>query len=240
MPKRKYADLHLIVSDDGDPPELLLKMARHLGFSLVALSTSNPLKVKMLSDIKRLGSEVGVDVAFRLDLHTSSVGELKRYLRKFRRDFEIISVNCLNVAVARLAARDRRVDITYYNPDNILSILDEGQITLLSESGHCVEVNLLDFLHEPSDRQARMLWNCRLALKRVLRKKIPIIFSSGASRILDMRAPRELASIAFILLDDEALARESVSSIPQAIVKNNREKLSQHYVQPGVKVVEEW
>ncbi|MEM0232949.1 MAG: RNase P subunit p30 family protein [Candidatus Nezhaarchaeales archaeon] len=242
MPKRRYADLHVKVTDGGSHPELLIKMAKHLGFSLIAISTEDPYKLKDLTAAKDIGRSLGIDVALRLDLKSSNPNELKNYLRKLRRSVEIVGVYCSNVAVARMAARDRRVDITFYNPENVLSILDEGQVSLLAESGHCVEVNFTDLLHVGLDKQAKVLWNYSLMFKRVARKGMPLIISSGASNIIDMRTPRELSALAFLLLDEdkEKLARDMVSTIPMKLVQVNREKLSPYFVQPGVKVVNEW
>ncbi len=240
MPKRRYADLHIKITDEGDPPELLIKMAKHLGFSLIALSVESFHKLKLLEPLKKLGDDLGLDIAFRLDLRPSNPNDLKFYLRKFRRKIEIIAVYCHNVAIARIAARDRRVDITFYNPENMLSIFDEGQVSLLIESGHYVEVNLSDLLHKPSDKQARILWNYRRVLGNAKKRGISIIFSSGSSKIIDMRAPRELSALASIIIDDDLLAKNAVSTTPMKLVQANREKLGPRYVQPGVKVVNEW
>lgn len=240
MSKRYYADLHVRVTDEGDAPELLIKMARHLGFSLIALSFDDPHKLKDLKGIKDRARALGVDVAIRADLRPSSPSELKECLRKLRRSVEVIGVYCYDTSIARTAARDRRVDVTFYDPENVLSILDEGQLSLLAESGHYVEVNLVDFLHAAPDKQAKTLWNYGLALKRVTRRGIPIAVSSGASKIVDMRAPRELYAIAYLLLDEKEMAREAVSTKPMELVYLNREKLSPSFVQPGVRMVDEW
>lgn len=242
MPKRRYADLHVRVVEGGSPPALFIKMAKHLGFSLIALSSDDPHKLKDLEIAKGVGEDFGVDVALRLDLKSSNPSELKTYLRKLRRNVEIIGVYCHNLAVARTAARDRRVDVTFYNPENVFSILDEGQISLLVESSHCVEVNFTDLLHIGPDRQAKVLWDYSLVFKRIKKRGIPILISSGASSIIDMRAPKDLSALASLLLgeDEEKLARDVVSTIPMRLVQTNREKLGSSFVQPGVKVVDVW
>ena len=240
MPKRHYADLHVRVVSEGDSPRLLIKMAKHLGLSLIALSLEDPHKLEDIKSIKDYCKEVGIDVAIRADLKPSSASELKRCLRKLRRSVEVIGVYCRDTAVARTAARDRRVDVTFYDPENVLSILDEGQLSLLAESGHYVEVNLVDFLYVPPEKQAKAMWNYGLALKRAVRRGIPIVVSSGASKIIEMRAPRELCALALLLLDEKELAREAVSTKPLELIRQNRERLSPNFVQPGVKVVDEW
>jgi len=55
-----------------------------------------------------------------------------------------------------------------------------------------------------------------------------------------MRAPRELYAFALLLLDEKELTREAVSTKPLELIRLNREKLSPNFVQPGVKVVDEW
>ncbi|MEM2025911.1 MAG: RNase P subunit p30 family protein, partial [Desulfurococcaceae archaeon] len=215
-------DLHVRLSCGGDPPELLIGMARHLGYSLIALSLEKEPRGAPLEGLRSLSREAGLDLAFRLDLKPSSPGELKAWLSRFRRRFEVIAVYCGNVAVARTAARDRRIDVTFYDLENLPSLLDEGQMSLLQEHGKHIEFNLSDMLGLPVDKQWKALWSYRYAFKEAKRRGIPIVFSSGASRITDMRAPRELSAVASMLLEDASLARSSVSLIPARIEDENR------------------
>lgn len=243
MPKRRYVDLHVKLYGDHDPPELLAKMAKHLGFSLIAFSLDpTPLQRcnEIMGEVKKTCEQLGLDVAFRLDLQPLRSGELKSLLRKYRRTFEVIAVKCRNVSVARVAARDRRVDVTYFDPSDVPSLLDESQVNLMVESGHFIEVNLLDLVYEQPEKQARALWNYRVAIEAAVKKGVPLIFSSGSSKALEMRAPRELSSVALLVVGNERLARDSVSINPMKLIEVNREKLKPTYVQPGVKVVESW
>jgi RNase P/RNase MRP subunit p30 len=67
---------------------------------------------------------------------------------------------------------------------------------------------------------------------------VPIVVSSGASNELLLRKPMELALMASLFDLEKHSALDAVSKNPAAIVKRNREKLSSHFVAPGIRVVQ--
>ena len=68
---------------------------------------------------------------------------------------------------------------------------------------------------------------------------VPIVVSSGVAEERFMRFPRDMASLAYMVGLDEASALDAVSTIPEAIVKRNREKLSKRFVAPGITIIKE-
>ncbi len=54
-----------------------------------------------------------------------------------------------------------------------------------------------------------------------------------------MRFPRDMASLGYLFGLDEASALNAVSTNPVAIIKRNREKLSDRFVAPGISIVKE-
>ena len=80
-----------------------------------------------------------------------------------------------------------------------------------------------------------MRWEVALAREF----KVPVVVSSGAGDERLMRAPKDMASLAYVFGMDEASALDAVSNNPSVIVKRNREKLGSHFVAPGVSIVKE-
>jgi RNase P/RNase MRP subunit p30 len=68
---------------------------------------------------------------------------------------------------------------------------------------------------------------------------VPVVVSSGVAEERLMRLPRDLASLAFLFGLDEAQALDATSTSPAAIVRRNREKLSNRFVAPGITVIKE-
>jgi RNase P/RNase MRP subunit p30 len=69
--------------------------------------------------------------------------------------------------------------------------------------------------------------------------RLPIVISSGASELMLMRKPREVAVLAslFGLTGDAAL--DAVSQNPAALVERNRQKLSAGFVAPGIQLIKQ-
>ena len=105
---RHFIDLHLKASQDPEIFRQMLIRAVKLGFQRVAVTLSTPI---LMQKIKEQAFELGLDLVSRIDLNPKNPGDLSRSLRKFRRKFEVVSVCCRNKQVARMAARDNRVDI---------------------------------------------------------------------------------------------------------------------------------
>jgi RNase P/RNase MRP subunit p30 len=68
---------------------------------------------------------------------------------------------------------------------------------------------------------------------------VPVVVSSGISRELLLRKPREMAALGFLFGLDEVSGLDAVSRNPVALVERNREKLSSGFVAPGIRVVKE-
>jgi RNase P/RNase MRP subunit p30 len=68
---------------------------------------------------------------------------------------------------------------------------------------------------------------------------VPVVLSSGVGEEQLMRAPRDMASLAYLFGMEESSALDTVSTNPTAIVQRNREKLGSSFVAPGISVVKE-
>lgn len=241
MPKRRFVDLHVksSLSSGKSSPSQIARMASHLGFKAIGLADFNLQNIDLLPDIRKIFESYGVDLVARADLYEQSPKLLKSALRKLRRRVEVIAVYCRNINVARLAARDRRVDLLIFSAKSWReNFFDKSEAALALSGESALEVNLIDLIRARSSSERiqaiRILSeNVRMAK----RYDLPVIFSSGATSIYEMRAPRELAALATLLGLTEYEARESLSKIPLELVLKNREKLSEYYIMPGVRLI---
>ena len=220
---RRYVDLWVRCENMEKCLEMI-KCLKRLGFSSAALELQEEC-VEKFDDLKREAKEIGLSLYKKLVLEPSSRKELLKLLRENRGRFEVISVICKNLETALVAARDSRVD-TIIIPVNPRYRFDKGVAALLKNR---VELPFRYFLE---DRGGFLRTASEIVL--VLGKKCGIIVSSAGSRSLELRNPRQLASLLQVLGFDEERALDSVSSEAINLIEENLVKLSKNYVMRGV------
>lgn len=222
---REFIDLSLMPKNETSL-ELMFQTARALGYSAVGL--------------EKTGSDV-IDVINRVDLYPRNQNELSKKLRKLRHSTEVIVVHCDNKSVARQAAHDHRIDLIRFpvNRDTKKRIyLDRRQAGLMRDSGAGFEVNLKDLLVDDRHLLAKRIVAIKKSLDIAIKYGLPVVASSGAENIYGLRDPHGLAALMSLLGVDFEPALDMVSANPTRLVTENREKLKNSYVLPGVWVIE--
>ena len=232
---RKFVDLHLTPTNSAMSATMLQEASR-LGFACVGLTQDNGNRNSPEKDPR--GDSL--DIARRIDLRPRNPNELTSSLRRIRRRFEIISVECRSKPVARQAARDNRVDILNF-PTQIQGRkrvrFDRQEASLASGTNCAYEVNLSDLLNNGAHVASRLLSMMAVEVENAIRYDVPVVVSSGADEPLLMRGPRELAASMQLLGIGEEESLDMVSDVPRELVERNRSKLEPGYVSPGVRRV---
>jgi RNase P/RNase MRP subunit p30 len=237
--KRAYADLHLC-ANANDPPQVsrLINKASVLGYSLVAVPLSPRTPEHRLQQLRKVCEEVCIGFASRVDLRPSTPEELLKELRKLRRTFELVAVMCESKAVARQAAKDRRVDLLNFpQPDFRRAFFDSAEAELASSCLASVEIDIRPLLTQEGAGRVRRLSYLRKEVQTAKEFHVPIVLSSGVSEELLMRRPMDLAALGSLFDLDKVSATDAVSKNTTAIVKRNREKLSSRFIAPGIRVI---
>lgn len=239
---RRFTDLHLRFPR-GNLGELeeMLKLSSDLGYSTIAISFNQNMRDE-IKQARAICSDLGIDLATRVDLEPNTAGELLRALKELRYKSEIIAVKCLSKPVARQAAKDRRVDLLNFPTEATQRErihFDHQEAVLASGSLSALEINASTILGGEPSRRARLLATMRKEIAEARRMGVPFILSSGAEDLYGLRSPRDLASLLALMDLDWELALDAVSEEPLKIVERNRQKLKAGYISPGVRVVEE-
>ena len=238
---RAFADLHLRVDAKNEQATRgLINRAARFGYSQISIPfTSKPSEDELVK-LKALCGEAGVDFVSRADFYPRSESELTRFLRKFRRRFEVICISCDNKEAARQAAKDRRVDLlNFSNLDHRKRFFDRAEAELASGSLAALEVDVKHLLILEGPPRVRLLTSLRREVAVAQEFDVPVVVSGGVGEERLMRAPRDMASLAYLFGMDEASALDAVSTNPSAIVRRNRKKLGSHFVAPGISIVKE-
>jgi RNase P/RNase MRP subunit p30 len=176
------------------------------------------------SHVASTQSTEGLKVVTRIDIEAKRGKELQDALRKSRRKYNIVAVRCLSKEVARIVARDERVDILLFPEDPTQrrqNWLDHHEAELLDGAGRAYEINASELLAASPMRLAKVITTIKRDLVVASRHNIPVVLSSGATSSILMREPRALTALATLLDIDEDYAADMLSTIPEAILARN-------------------
>ena len=235
---RAFADLHLRASIN-DPQRLIAKAAT-LGYQQIAIPFSTPPTEAELSALKSYTNTSGINLVTRADFKPRTQEDLTRFLRKYRRQFEVICIVCDNKDVARQAAKDHRVDILNFpSMDYKKRFFDRAEAELASSTEAALEIDAKPLLTLEGPPRTRFLSTIRRETAIAKEFHVPIIISSGVSESMLMRKPYDLAALGYLFGLQEEICLDAVSTNPDAIVTKNRTKLSSKFIAPGITLLKE-
>ncbi|MBS7643393.1 hypothetical protein KEJ26_02255 [Candidatus Bathyarchaeota archaeon] len=234
---RRFVDLHLI------PPlkdlSMIKKMANtavEIGLSTVAFTFPMDTPIDEIEQVRSICREVGVDFASRTDLSQLKPSDLIRALRKIRKKFEIVGVQCVSESIARCAAKDSRVDILNFPIESHFAFDRHSGRTVLPMSA-ALEINVITLTQLQGVERAKLINKLNHRLEVVQKLHIPIVISSGATSWTTMRGPMDMAAFVSLIGLDLQTAIKAVSTMPMAILTRNRMKLDPSFVMPGVRLI---
>jgi RNase P/RNase MRP subunit p30 len=238
---RTFADLHLRINPkDLQTAQRLIGKAARMGYHYVSIPFTQGVQETDIAPLKAMCAQIGVDFVLRADFKPRTQEDLMRFLRKFRRQFEVICIICDSKEIARQAAKDRRVDlITFPSLDYHKRFFDRAEAELACNSLTALEVDVKSLLVMEGPPRVRLLSSLRREVAVALEFHVPVVVSSGVGEEHLMRMPRDLASLSYLFGLDAVQALDAVSANAQGIVLRNREKLSSRFVAPGISVVKE-
>ncbi len=196
---RPFVDLHLRINPKDQPvAQRLITKAAQMGYRTISVPFTNGINETEVAELKTACIQAGIDFALRADFKPRTQEDLMRFLRKFRRSFEIICVVCDTKEVARQAAKDRRVDLLNFpSLDYHKRFFDRAEAELASCSLAALEVDIKPLLVMEGPARVRLLSSLRREVAIALEFHVPIIVSSGVGEEILMRLPRDLASLGY-------------------------------------------
>ncbi|MCD6381971.1 MAG: hypothetical protein J7L43_03270 [Candidatus Aenigmarchaeota archaeon] len=209
-----YYDLHIEVND----VDKVIELAKRLGYSGISIINIDKETAKSLSEKHEF------DVISSKMIVVNSKDELKKELSESRTNYEILIVSGGTYEINRAACEDSRVDILAHPEKGRKdSGLDHICMKAAEENDVAIEINFSEILN--SGHRSRTMAFIRNNIMLAEKYNTKIIITSGAKSIWNLRAPRDLASIGFLLGMELGKSIQSVSTIPEDIIRINREKL---------------
>lgn len=226
---RKFIDLHIIPNmEDEQSCALIPKMLNAAGYHGAALALPTGLPRERIRILRSHFAKFGIEMFVRVDLKCGTRHELLKLLRNYRNTCEILAVNCLNHNLALVAARDRRVDIIFFDPANRKVRFDHA---IANISNAALELNVCTIFSNET-AIARLTNDMNIAMQH----KVRIVISSGCSSVMMIRTPGQLSAIGTVLGLGASQAHDGVSTTPWSIAHRNCERRLASYIEDGVTI----
>jgi RNase P/RNase MRP subunit p30 len=237
----KFSDLRLCVPvRDMEQVKKMIAKSSELGYDQIGVPLPLSMREESVGQLRQISEDYGLDFVTRLDIVAKSSSELLGSLRRFRRRFEVLSVSCNSKQLARLAARDRRVDLLRFpSLESRKLFFDWAEAELASKSSAAFEIDATRLLGAEGFTHAGLFSRLRKEVSTAKSFGVPMVISSGATEPLLLRKPHDYASLALLFDMSLSLALEAMSKHPLDIVERNRQKQSSRYVSPGIRIVKE-
>ncbi len=234
---RQAFDACVVVTGHESDEELLRKLCGkliELGYKGAAFTTTNVRRLNELKlAIKRLSSEVELDLVLRLELEEMPPGRAKKILAKYRRSIELISMAPKTRHTLAFASRDRRIDILYVAPTSSPPLY-RGDWRYISSTDKLVELRVYPLMTATDTYSlARVLRSYMKLVKRAPQRMLGhFLLSSGAGSPRYLCTPHSLKALAHSL----GFPDPGFSKVIERVTIN-RDKIRGLIPVPGVRVV---
>lgn len=223
----KFFDFH-IQAADHDSSLRLLSEASRLGYHGAVLVCPDETYSRLQPEIELLrdNPEIrGLEVAAGVMINASNPQDMRRKVNRFRRKADVVYVSGGDLKVNRAACENPRVDVL---SAPYSSRRDAGMNHVLAREAArnrvAVELVTSDVTGSWLKVRARVLEYFRDILKLHRKFHFPLLLSSRASSIYDLRTPRDLMNLAVCFGMSTHEVRGALSSTPSSIIEYSRKR----------------
>ena len=234
---RKYYDLNISIQDESVLD--LIRRAEKLEFSGICLVIDAENKEQLESLRKEINiTETKIDVFVGANITAENPEIMRRKVDQFRDYADLIIIHGGDLAVNRAACENSKVDILSHPSSNRKdSGMDHVMAKLAHDNNVAIELNFRSVLHSYSKIRVHILSHMQENVMLAKHAGAHIIVTSGSKSIWDMRAGRELSTLAIMCGIDREKAVMSISEIPAIIVNRILNIKKDSHVMPGVKTI---
>lgn len=214
----KYFDLNVHAYPETDAPvEELLRVAKRYGYAGIAITNHDEAVVP---------EPVESNVVFTgVEIHAQSVVELKRKIKRYRGNVTLVAVHGGDDKINRAAVENPKVDILAHPcGEKGESSLNHVLVRFAADNGVAIDFNMNALIRSRRGDRARVIGKMRDNLKLVRKYNAPMILTSHAHAIYDLRAPRELIALATLFGMTKEEATSALCDTPQGILEKRWNK----------------
>ncbi|MBI2543158.1 MAG: PHP domain-containing protein [Candidatus Aenigmarchaeota archaeon] len=235
----KYFDLHIHSAFSGGQSSLeqLASTAKELGYSGICFAEYFQSEVqlkKLKEEITKVKDKINIEIY--LGFEARNPKELSKLVER-RRMFDILLVQGGDLGMNRIACETPEVDIITHPENNRTdSGLNHVLVKSAAKNNVAIEVNFREILLGTKRTRSMIMKNIAQSIKLAKKYHAPVILCSGAISHFELRDPMILTSMANQLGMELNEAENSISKVPERIIKQSEERKSDKWIMPGVVV----
>ncbi len=177
--------------------------------------------------LEELPKAEGIDLVSCAIIKADNANDIDTIARKIRNKVEIVMVHGGDYEINRASCESPLIDVLLH-PE--LGRKDSGFDHICAraaaENKVAIEVNFREILESYKRKRIYVLSSMRKNVKLAMKYGGRIVTASGAVSRWGMRPPRDLMSFAYLLGLDLGDAIATTSTVPEEMVRINREKLA--------------
>lgn len=182
---------------------------------------------------------IAINILIGAEISAKSVGEMHAKVDRLRDFADIIIVLGGEAEINRAACENPKVDVLAH-PElkRKDSGIDHVMAAQAAKNKVAIELNFRCFLNSRGKERVFILSRMRRNAMLAHKFNAPLIAASGAENVWEMRAGRELATLAYLCGTTVESAISAVSSVPEFLVNRVSEIKGKGFVMPGVRIAE--
>ncbi len=229
--------VHSAFSEGESTIEQLAQRAKELGYAGICFSEYYEGRAQLEKlKAKIAGASKKTKIEILLGFEARNTHELKR-LTDMRRLYDVLLARGGDLRLNRAAVEAKEVDIlTHPEHGRYDCGMNHVMAKLAKKNNVAIEINFREMLTSTKKTRSRILAGMRENIALAKKYKMPIILCSGAISHWELRDPLCMSSMAEQLDLTLKQAKEAVSKAPENIVKRVKERKSEKWVMPGVKI----
>ncbi len=215
----------------------LLKEAKELGWDYVKLNYNLKDYKEALKYKTQLSKEINIEFDYGLEIKTTKADDLVKQSRKNRQKIKYIMAHGGSDKINRQAVENIKLDTlsrSYYKRRDcgINQVLSKEAV----KNNIAIELTIKDILTNHSSYRAKIIDNYKEIIKLYRKFKFPLLLTTGATNIYDIKSPRDsIAIFKSIGLTDTEI-EEGFYKTPQNIINFNEDR--ENMIIQGVRKIE--
>ena len=217
----------------------LAETAKQLGYKGICFVEyyKNDEQIKKLkSEIAKIEQKIGTEIY--LGFEARNLKELF-ILKQKRKRFDVLLVRGGDLRLNREAVETPEVDIlTHPEYERQDCGMNHVMMKAASKNNVAIEINFREIIVSGKKTRSMVLKYMTQNIRLAKKYKTPIIACSGALTHWDMSDPNCLISFVNVMGLDLKDAKETISKVPEKIIKQIKERKDEKWIAPGIKVIE--
>jgi RNase P/RNase MRP subunit p30 len=210
-------DFHIRTTPQGKNGELkrLQNIAASLGFAGLALESPKALTAEKL--------HASLTIFHRVTLAPRSAARLRIHVNKHGKDVDLFVIHGRSKPVLLAAAEIPAIHMVMIRDIEDFMVIDSQIARAMANQNMPVEICLHGLLVQKGAIRSRLMRVMSMAMDHLERANCPLILTSGAHHMCELRSPQDLEALSYLASVPENLAKKAMNQTSTELVSRIQE-----------------